>query len=150
MHAFLHIYGKTALSLAVMVLLSAGLALFLGKGVGQYGTVPDRRVAVREKAGQRTFHADTKPVLDVNSIRLIQGEKRKINSMASAQDIDGMELSDSICFTDREGQVLNGFFDTSTPGCFPVTVSVCSKITGEKTQKTVYILVDGRVDEWKE
>lgn len=149
MHVFLRIYGRTALSLAATVLLSTGLAVFLGRGFGQYGTVPDRSVAVREMAGQKKSMAEHKPVLDVKSIRLIQGEKRTVESMASARDIDGRELGDSICFTDGDGHMLNGFFDTSTPGCFPVTVSVCSKISGEKIQKTVYILVDGRVNAWK-
>lgn len=150
MRIFWRVYGRTAVSLAVMALLSAGLALFLGKGFGQYGTVPDRSAEVREGMEQKKSITDNKPVLDVKSIRLIQGEKRMVDSMAAAKDIDGRELNDSIRFTDKGGHVLRGFFDTSTPGCFPVTASVCSKMTGERIQKTVYILVDGRVNEWKE
>lgn len=150
MRIFWIIYGRTAVSLAVMALLSVGLMLFLGKGFGQYGTAPDKSAAVQERTVRNISNINYKPVLDVKSIRLIQGERRTVESMADAHDIDGMELDESVRFTDKNGHVIHGYFDTSTPGCFPVTVSVCSKITGERVQKNIYILVDGRVKAWKE
>lgn len=150
MHAFWRVYGRTGLGLIAMALLSVGLAVFLGNGFGQYGPVPDKSIMIREDAIQKTSVSGNKPVLYAKSIRVIQGEKKLIASLASAQDVDGKSLDDSIRFLDKEGHELRGAIDTSSPGCFPVTVSVCSKITGQKTKQKINILVDGRVSAWKE
>ena len=40
--------------------------------------------------------------------------------------------------------------DTLKPGKYAVTFSVYSRITGKKAQKTIIILIDGRVSKWRE
>jgi hypothetical protein len=143
MRGFLHIYGKTVIGIAGMIILSVGLMTIIWLGWGN-GAVMSGWSASAEKSGEDETQSIGEPVLYAKSLRVLQGQRLLLSSVATAKDVNGDNLDSAICFTDQDGKTLTQNFDTSEPGCYSLTVSVCSRKTGRKVRKTVTILVDGR------
>jgi hypothetical protein len=148
MRGFWHIYGKTAAGIVCMIALAIGLMALIWKGWGKYAVMYGMSVQ-EENSGNSGIQSLDRPVLYVKNIRVPQGQKLLLSSITAARDVDGTNLDSQLCFTDSNGKTLKNSFDTSVPGCYSLTVTVCSRKTGRKARKTMMILVDGRCMEWK-
>ena len=146
MRGFWFTYGKTVLSLLLMLLFAAGLGALISKSWEICGTVAEtggQTMGVKEK-DSISFIAG-KPLLYAKSVRVIQGEELLLSSLATAKDVDGENLDSMIRFIDEKGNTLHNEFDTSEPGCYSLKLSVRSSISGKTARKTIMVLVDGRV-----
>lgn len=140
-----NVFGRTIISIAGTLLLATGLFFLLGRGLGQYGAARSsnrEEIFYREDRGRNRY--GDRPTLYVESVRILQGENRRLGELVYARDVDGNRLDKNVRCTDEKGNVFPNRLNTLLPGCYPVTFSVRSAITGKKTQKTVLILVDGR------
>jgi hypothetical protein len=149
MQGFWQTYGKTASGVILMLVFATGLVLVLRKGWSEYATAGNLNLENDDNAEEKVTVSD-KPILYVKSLRVLQGEELLLSSIAAAKDIDGEKLNEDIHFTDEAGCELENVFDTSIPGCYPLTVSVNSRQTGRRIKKRIVILVDGRCLESKQ
>ena len=137
------LFGRTGLRVFLMFFLAAGLAALLWRGWDLYG-MPGSSVEPGTDMGETAAIGAERPVIHARSLRVAQGEELTVPSLATATDVDGTKLDASIQFMDAKGNPLGHTFDTSKPGCYPVTLSVRSRCLGMKVKKTIVILVDGR------
>lgn len=138
-----HMNGKTGTGLFATAFFALALFIFLGQGMRMYGAMEDG--AGQMESEKERIRGD-KPVIQADHIRVRQGEKKTVSSLVHAWDIDGKSLDAMIQYSDASFDSL----DTLKPGKYAVTFSVYSRITGKKAQKTIIILIDGRVSKWRE
>lgn len=84
-------------------------------------------------------------MIDAENRRILQGEAVKLTELASARDGNGDDLTDRLIFTDAEGKRLSGYLNTDIPGQYWIRICVQSPFDGQKNEKEVLVLVDGRV-----
>lgn len=77
--------------------------------------------------------------------RILQYEKIAVSHLAKAVDVDGHDINDELCCYDEKGEKISGFFDTSRPGKFLLKWKVRSQVNGRRAEKSILVLVDGRV-----
>ncbi len=139
----LRLFGRSGLRVFLMLFLAAGLAALLWQGWDLYG-MPGSTGEPGTGMEETGAIGAERPVIHARSLRVAQGEELTVPSLAAATDVDGTKLDGSIQFMDAKGNPLGHTFDTSRPGCYPVTLSVRSRCLGIKVKKTIMILVDGR------
>lgn len=137
---FWKLYGRQTVGLVFVVLLAAGGFFLFRKGWYDYGVISDGTKAVFT---QNVF--GEKPVIDAENRRILQGEVVKLTELASARDGNGDDLTDRLIFTDAEGKRLSGYLNTDIPGQYRIRICVQSPFDGQKNEKEVLVLVDGRV-----
>lgn len=141
MKTFIHIYGRGVLWLLTLILLAAAGCLWFGREWSRYG--------IAEDGARAGFSVETdsreKPVLSALSHRLQQGEKIPVKELASAIDRQGRDYSDFLCFYDRDGRKLSGYFPTQRPGIYRTEVELSVPDEGWYSRRSFTILVDGRL-----
>lgn len=143
MRSVWRLFGRSGLRVFLMSFLAAGLAALLWMGWDLYG-MPGSSGEPGTDMEEAGAIGTERPVIHARSLRVAQGEELIVPSLATATDVDGTKLDASLQFMDAKGEPLGHMFDTSRPGCYPVTLSVRSRCLGIKVKKTILILVDGR------
>ena len=138
---FCKLYGRQTVGLVLIVLLAAGGFCLFRKGWYDYGVISDETKAVFT---QNVF--GEKPVIDAENRRILQGEVVKLTELASARDGNGDDLTDQLVFTDVAGKRLSGCLNTDIPGQYRIRICVQSPFSGQKNEKEILLLVDGRVN----
>jgi hypothetical protein len=132
---------RNVILVAVALLVSAGIILFVWWQWEHYGVISEKeKIVFEEPAGESQM-----PSIYAVNRRVKQGEQVSLKSMARAVDADGSDLSSQLECYGADGRRLTGNIDTKVPGQYVLTWRVKSICNGKRVQKKMIVLVDGRV-----
>lgn len=95
----------------------------------------------------RTYISGDGPQLLAQSIRIAQGQELLLSQIAQARDEKGNDISSHLAFRCHLAKIERGKFSTERAGIYEVEIQVKSPVSGKTAEKTIQLLVDGRVIE---
>lgn len=95
----------------------------------------------------RTYISGDGPQLLAQSMRVAQGQNLLLSQIAQARDEKGNDISSRLIFRCHSARIGRGRFSTERAGIYEVEIQVKSPISGKTAEKTIQLLVDGRVME---
>lgn len=114
------------------------------KQFGMTDSMTDKRNPPVES---RTYILGDGPQLLAQSMRVAQGQELLLSRIAQARDEKGNDISSRLIFQCHSARIDRGRFSTERAGIYEVEIQVKSPVSGKMAEKTIQLLVDGRVME---
>lgn len=135
---------RVSLCLVVLpVVLAVLLCLVLFWQWKQFGMTDKKNPPVEN----RTYISGDGPQLLAQSMRVAQGQGLLLSQMAQARDERGNDINSHLIFRCHTAGIDGGRFSTERAGIHEVEIEVKSPVSGKTAEKTIQLLVDGRVME---
>ncbi len=139
---------RVSLCLVVLpVVLAVLLCLILFWQWKQFGITDSMTDKKSPPVGSRTYISGDGPQLLAQSMRVAQGQELLLSQIAQARDEKGNDISPRLIFRCHSARIDRGRFSTERAGIYEVEIQVKSPVSGKTAEKTIQLLVDGRVIE---